>query len=204
MSTKLSRRSFLKCTGMAVAATGAASLLGGCSRSEGNTDVGTVQVGDTVQGWNGLGVQLASVFTMSQNPAEEGYEYIGVRIIVQNQGKSDLTIGAEDVAAIDAAYPVPPMENVDANFEAVAQATPDFTASCDEAEVLCSATMSIYNSNSQSFADSSVLPVEGSGYVFLMLKLPENWKKVEITYYPTFAEGESLTFAMEAADVLRS
>lgn len=204
MSTKLSRRSFLKCTGMAVAAASAAGLLGGCSRTDGNTDVGTVQVGDTVQGWNGLGVQLSSVFTMSQNPAQEGYEYIGVRIIVQNQGKEDLVIGAEDVAAIDAAYPVPPLENVDANFEALAQATPDFTARCDEEDVLCSASLSIYNSNSQSFADSSVLPVEGSGYVFMMLKLPENWNKVEVTYYPTFAEGESLTFAMAAADVLRS
>ncbi len=204
MSNTISRRSFLKCTGVSVAAMGAASLLGGCTRTEGNTDVGIVKVGDTVKDWNGLGVQLSSVFTLAQNPAQEGYEYIGVRINVQNQSKNALVIGAQGVSEIDALYPVPPLENVDPNFEALAQATPDFTASCDDAEIACSANMSVYNENAQGYADAESLPAGSSGYVFLMLKVPQNWKKVDVTFYPTFVEGKSLTFSMAAADVLRS
>ena len=61
MSTVISRRSFLKCTGASAAALGAASLLGGC-KSNGNDTVVEVKVGDTVRNWNGLGVQLTSVF----------------------------------------------------------------------------------------------------------------------------------------------
>ena len=47
MSTVISRRSFLKCTGASAAALGAASLLGGC-QSNGNDTVVEVKVGDTV------------------------------------------------------------------------------------------------------------------------------------------------------------
>ena len=59
MSTVISRRSFLKCTGVSAAALGAASLLGGC-QSNGDDTVVEVKVGDTVRSWNGLGVQLTS------------------------------------------------------------------------------------------------------------------------------------------------
>ena len=60
MSTVISRRSFLKCTGASAAVLGAASLLGGC-KSNGDDTVVEVKVGDTVRNWNGLGVQLTSV-----------------------------------------------------------------------------------------------------------------------------------------------
>ena len=48
MSTVISRRSFLKCTGVSAAALGAASLLGGC-QSNGDDTVVEVKVGDTVK-----------------------------------------------------------------------------------------------------------------------------------------------------------
>ena len=66
MSTVISRRSFLKCTGASAAVLGAASLLGGC-KSNGDDTVVEVKVGDTVRNWNGLGVQLTSVFHLTQD-----------------------------------------------------------------------------------------------------------------------------------------
>ena len=71
--------------------------------------------------------------------------------------------------AINAAYPVPPLENVDANFQAMAAATTDFVATCDGQGAAVSANISLYNSNSQSFSDSETLPPQGSGYIVLML-----------------------------------
>lgn len=41
MSTVISRRSFLKCTGVSAAALGAASLLGGCQSNGDDTVVGS-------------------------------------------------------------------------------------------------------------------------------------------------------------------
>lgn len=204
MSTMISRRSFLKCTGVSLAAAGTASLLGGCSTNGDNTIV-EVKVGDSVKNWNGLGVQLQSVFTLNSSPVQEGYEYIGVRIIVVNRSKTDsYAIGAVGIDAINAAYPVPPMENVDANFTALAQATPDFSAACDGASCACAANISLYNSNTQSFTDVESLPAQGSGYLSLMLLVPTGWKQLEITYMPRFVEDKTLTFVMSSADVLRS
>lgn len=205
MSTKISRRNFLKCTGAAAVAVGTAGMLSGCSKNGNSTVVDNVKVGDAVQNWNDLGVQLQSIFELNGTPSEEGYEYIGVRVIVTNRSKkNDFSIGATGVAEIDEMYPVPPAENIEANFAALSAATPDFVAACDGETVMCSANMSLYNSNSQSFYDSEVLPAQGSGYVFLMLKLPIGWKQVEITYMPTFVEDETLTFIMQASDVVRS
>ena len=127
MSNKISRRAFLKCAGVSAAAVGSASLLSGCKTNGRNTTVNDVKVGDTVKNWNGLGVQLSSVFHLTQDPAQPGYEYLGVRVTVLNRSKTDsYTIGAQGVDAINAAYPVPPLENVDANFQAMAAATTDF------------------------------------------------------------------------------
>ena len=129
MSNKISRRAFLKCAGVSAAAVGSASLLSGCKTNGRNTTVNDVKVGDTVKNWNGLGVQLSSVFHLTQDPAQPGYEYLGVRVTVLNRSKTDsYTIGAQGVDAINAAYPVPPLENVDANFQAMAAATTDFAA----------------------------------------------------------------------------
>ena len=123
MSTVISRRSFLKCTGASAAVLGAASLLGGC-KSNGNDTVVEVKVGDTVRNWNGLGVQLTSVFHLTQDPVQPaGYEYLGVRVTTVNRSKTEsYAIGAQGIDAINEAYPVPPLENVDANFQAMAAA----------------------------------------------------------------------------------
>ena len=79
MSTKISRRSFLKCTGASIAAVSAAGMLGGC-KSNGNSTVVEVKVGDKVSNWNNLGVQLTSLFKLTSDPAQAGYEYIGVLV----------------------------------------------------------------------------------------------------------------------------
>ena len=193
MSNKISRRAFLKCAGVSAAAVGSASLLSGCKTNGRNTTVNDVKVGDTVKNWNGLGVQLSSVFHLTQDPAQPGYEYLGVRVTVLNRSKTDsYTIGAQGVDAINAAYPVPPLENVDANFQAMAAQG-----------AAISATVSLYNSNSQSFSDSESLPPQGSGYIVLMLMVPKNWKELQVTYMPTFAPDKTLTFTMKAADVIR-
>jgi len=220
MSTVISRRSFLKCTGASAAALGAVSLLGGC-KSNGsdtvvevkvgdtdgsNTTVNDVKVGDTVKNWNGLGVQLTSVFQLTQDPVQPaGYEYLGVRVTAVNRSKTEsYAIGAQGIDAINEAYPVPPLENVDANFQAMAAATPDFTAVCDGQPAACCANISLYNANSQSFSDVESLPPQGSAYIVLMLMVPKDWKQLKVTYVPTFLEGKSLTFVMNASDVIRS
>ena len=205
MSNKISRRAFLKCAGVSAAAVGSASLLSGCKTNGSNTTVNDVKVGDTVKNWNGLGVQLTSVFHLTQDPAQEGYEYLGVRVTAVNRTKNQtFVIGAQGIDAINAAYPVPPLSNVDANFQAMAAATPDFTASCDGQGAAISATVSLYNSNSQSFSDSESLPPQGTGYIVLMLMVPKDWKELQVTYTPSFVSDKSLTFVMKAADVLRS
>ena len=182
MSTVISRRSFLKCTGASAAALGAASLLGGC-KSNGSDTVVEVKVGDTVRNWNGLGVRVTAV----------------------NRSKTEsYAIGAQGIDAINEAYPVPPLENVDANFQAMAAATPDFTAVCDGQPAACCANISLYNANSQSFSDVESLPPQGSAYIVLMLMVPKDWKQLKVTYVPTFLEGKSLTFVMNASDVIRS
>ena len=96
-----------------------------------------------------------------------------------------------------------PLTNVDANFQAMAAATPDFTASCDGQSVLCSANISLYNPNSQSFSDAESLPPQGSGYVVLMLMVPTGWQQIQVTYLPTFVQDKTLTFILNAADVIR-
>ena len=182
MSNKISRRAFLKCAGVSAAAVGSASLLSGCKTNGSNTTVNDVKVGDTVKNWNGL----------------------GVRVTVLNRSKTETyTIGAQGVDAINAAYPVPPLENVDANFQAMAAATTDFVATCDGQGAAVSANISLYNSNSQSFSDSETLPPQGSGYIVLMLQVPTGWKELQVTYMPTFAPDKTLTFTMKAADVIR-
>ena len=183
MSTVISRRSFLKCTGASAAALGAASLLGGC-KSNGNDTVVEVKVGDTVRNWNGLGVQLTSVFHLTQDPVQPaGYEYLGVRVTAVNRSKTEsYAIGAQGIDAINEAYPVPPLENVDANFQAMAAATPDFTAVCDGQPAACCANISLYNANSQSFSDVESLPPQGSAYIVLMLMVPKDWKQLKVTY----------------------
>ena len=77
-------------------------------------------------------------------------------------------------------------------------------ASCDGQTVECTATISLYNQNSQSFSDSTTLPPQGSGYVQMLLMVPKGWKELEVTYMPTFVADKTLTFTMKAADVTRA
>ena len=105
MSTVISRRSFLKCTGASAAALGAASLLGGC-KTNGDDTVVEVKVGDTVRNWNGLGVQLTSVFHLTQDPVQPaGYEYLGVRVTTVNRSKTEsyaIGVNKDNTALLDA------------------------------------------------------------------------------------------------------
>ncbi|MGN0662685.1 MAG: twin-arginine translocation signal domain-containing protein, partial [Faecalibacterium sp.] len=71
MSNKISRRTFLKCTGASAAAMGAASLLGGCSSNGNNTSV-EVKVGDTISNWNNLLVSFTGLFRMNLELGIEG------------------------------------------------------------------------------------------------------------------------------------
>ena len=204
MSNSISRRAFLKAAGASAAAVGAASLLGGCQQNGGDTIV-DVKVGDKVSNWNGLGVMLTSLFNIDTAPAQAGYEYVAVLVTVVNRTKDKtFAIGAQNLAEINAAYPVPPTSNVDANFHALAAASTDFSASCDGQGVECGVNISLYNANSQSFSDSTTLPPEGTGYLQVMLLVPKGWKNLQITYMPTFVADKTLTFTMKAADVTRA
>ena len=204
MSNSISRRAFLKAAGASAAAVGAASLLGGCQQNGGDTIV-DVKVGDKVSNWNGLGVMLTSLFNIDTAPAQAGYEYIAVLVTVVNRTKDKtFTIGAQNLAEINAAYPVPPTSNVDANFHALAAASTDFSASCDGQGVECGVNISLYNANSQSFSDSTTLPPEGTGYLQVMLLVPKGWKNLQITYMPTFVADKTITFNMSSADMTRA
>lgn len=204
MSNSISRRAFLKAAGASAAAVGAASLLGGCQQNGGDTIV-DVKVGDKVSNWNGLGVMLTSLFNIDTAPAQAGYEYIAVLVTVVNRTKDKtFAIGAQNLAEINAAYPVPPTSNVDANFHALAAASTDFSASCDGQGVECGVNISLYNANSQSFSDSTTLPPEGTGYLQVMLLVPKGWKNLQITYMPTFVADKTITFNMSSADMTRA
>lgn len=204
MSNSISRRAFLKVAGASAAAVGAASLLGGCQQNGGDTIV-DVKVGDKVSNWNGLGVMLTSLFNIDTAPAQAGYEYVAVLVTVVNRTKDKtFAIGAQNLAEINAAYPVPPTSNVDANFHALAAASTDFSASCDGQGVECGVNISLYNANSQSFSDSTALPPEGTGYLQVMLLVPKGWKNLQITYMPTFVADKTITFNMSSADMTRA
>ena len=204
MSNKISRRTFLKCTGASVAALGAASLLGGCQQN-GSATIVDVKVGDKVSNWNGLGVQLTSLFNIATAPAQAGYEYIAVLVTVVTRTKNQtFNVGAQNLAEINAAYPVPPQENVDANFHALAAASTDFSASCDGQSVECGANISLYNSNSQTFSDSTNLPPQGAGYIQLICCVPIGWQKLSVTFTPTFVANKSLTFSLNSSDLTQA
>lgn len=205
MSNSISRRSFLKAVGASAAAVGAASMLGGCKKTPSGDTIVDVKVGDKISNWNGLGVQLTSLFGVDTAPSQEGYEFLAVLVTVVNRTKdTSFAIGSQNYEAIDAAYPVPPASNVDANFHALAADSTDFAASCDGQSVECTASISLYNANSQSFSDSTVLPPQGSGYVQMLLLVPKGWKQLEITYMPTFVADKTITFVMTSADVTRA
>ena len=204
MSNKISRRTFLKCTGASAAALSAAALLGGC-KTDPNGSV-EVKVGDKISNWHNLGVQLTSVFNLPATPDAEGYEYVAVLVTAVNRSSNTtFNIGAQNLAEINAAYPLTDEATKNANtagyFHALASATTDFAVTCDGQAVESGAYVSLYNSTSESFSDSTCLPPQTSGYIELLCLVPKGWKELSVTYTPTFASGKSLTFTMSASDV---
>ena len=184
MSNSISRRTFLKCTGASVAALGAASLLGGCQQN-GSATIVDVKVGDKVSNWNGLGVQLTSLFNIDTAPAQAGYEYIAVLVTVVNRTKNQtFNIGAQNLAELDAAYPLndeaTKLDVARQYFHALAASTTDFTAVCDGAEA------------------------EVGAYIQLICCVPTGWQKLSVTFTPTFVANKSLTFSLNSSDLTQA
>ncbi len=208
MSNKISRRTFLKCTGLSAAAVGAAAMLGGCKVSESGSSV-TVKVGDKISNWNNMAVQLASVFNLPATTDVEGYEYVAVLVTAANLS-TDKTyaIGAQNIAEIDAAYPLTDEETKAANivgyFHALSAATNDFTAVCDEQPAECGAYVSLYNSETKTFSDSPNMPPRTSAYIELVCMVPNDWQELTVTYTPTFVEDRTLTFTLKSSDLSQS
>ena len=207
MSNKISRRTFLKCTGASAAALGAAAMLGGCgSSSNGSIEV---KVGDKVSNWNNLGVQLTSVFSMTTLPDVEGYEYIAVLVTAVNRSSSvTFNIGAQNLAELDAAYPLDDeatkIDNARAYCHALAASTTDFTGTCDGGEIEVGAYIQLYDSAAQAFTESNCLPPQGAGYIQLVCCVPIGWQKLSVTFTPTFVANKSLTFTLNSSDLTQA
>lgn len=200
MKHDMTRRAFLKSGGAALAAGAAAGLLSGCSRVDGSI---SVKVGDRIDSWNGLAVQLSGLFNMNVEPEQAGYEYVGVLIAVQNQsGDNTYTIGAQNILEIDAAYPVPPIENVAPYFRALVSSTEDFVMVCDGAPVEGGAYLYVYDESANVLADAPTLPPRHSGYIELVCLAPTGWKELQVTYSPTFVQGQTITFIMQASELI--
>ena len=168
-----------------------------------------VKVGDKVSNWNNLGVQLTSVFTMTNTPDLPDHEYVAVLVTAVNRsGATTFEIGAQNLAELDAAYPLDDeatkLDVARQYFHALAASTTDFTAVCDGAEAEVGAYIQLYDAAAQSFSESTNLPPQGTGYLQLMLMVPKGWQQLSVTYMPTFAADKTMTFVMTAADVTRA
>ena len=169
MSNKISRRTFLKCTG----------------------------------------VQLTSVFTMSTTPDLPDHEYVAVLVTAVNRsGATTFNIGAQNLAELDAAYPLDneatKIDVARQYFHALAASTTDFTATCDGAEAEVGAYIQLYNADAQSFSESTNLPPQGSGYIELICCVPTGWQKLNVTFVPTFVANKSLTFTLSSSDIAQA
>ena len=208
MSNKISRRTFLKCAGVSAAAVGASALLGGCAVTKAGASV-TVKVGDKISNWNNMAVQLSSIFNLPATPDVEGYEYVAVLVTAANLS-TDKTyaIGAQNIAEIDAAYPLTDEATKDTNivgyFHALSEATTDFSSTCDGQAVECGAYVSLYDSTTQTFSDSPNMPPRTSAYIELVCMVPKGWQELTVTYTPTFVEDRTLTFTLNASDIAQS
>ena len=208
MSNPISRRTFLKCTGASVAALGAASLLGGCQQSGGDTIV-DVKVGDKISNWNNLAVQLTSVFTLASAPDAEGYEYIAMLITSANRSSRDtFAIGAQNILEIGEAYPLDTPEQIAANtagyFHALSASTTDFSFTCDGQATEGGAYVQLYDSTTESFTTASTIPPQGAGYIELVCMVPTTWQQIGVTYTPTFVSGKTLNFTINASDLTKA
>ena len=168
-----------------------------------------VKVGDKVSNWNNLGVQLTSVFTMSTTPDLPDHEYVAVLITAVNRsGATTFNIGAQNLAELDAAYPLDneatKIDVARQYFHALAASTTDFTATCDGAEAEVGAYIQLYNADAQSFSESTNLPPQGSGYIELICCVPTGWQKLNVTFVPTFVANKSLTFTLSSSDIAQA
>lgn len=197
----ISRRGFLRASGTVLAAGAAAGLLGGCSRVQhGSIDV---KVGDEVDNWNGISVQLSGLFNMTVDPEQAGYEYVGVLIAINNMTRNTTyAIGAQNILEIDAAYPVPPVSNVAPYFHMLAASTDDFTMACDGVPVEGGAYLYVYDPEANVLADAPTLPPQHAGYIELVCLAPSGWQELEVTYAPAFADGETITFTMQSSELI--
>ena len=207
MSNKISRRTFLKCTGASAAALGTAALLGGCQSSS-NASV-EVKVGDKVSNWNNLVVQLTSVFTLTSAHDVPGHEYVAVLVTSANRSSRDtFAIGAQNIQEIGEAYPLDTPEQIAANtagyFHALSASTTDFAVVCDGADVESGAYISLYDSTTETFTDAPSLPQQRSGYIELVCMVPTGWQQMTETYNPTFASCKSITSVISASDLKNS
>lgn len=194
------RRTFLKTGGAALAAGAAAGLLGGCQRTGGSI---TVKVGDEIDNWNGLAVQLSGLFNMTVAPEQAGYEYIGVLVAVRNcTDDNTFTIGAQNILEIDAAYPVPPVSNVGPYFRELCASTADFAMACDGGAIDGGAYLYVYDEKANTLTDAPTLPPGRSGYIELVCLAPEGWQELAVTYTPTFVRGQTITFVMQASEMI--
>ena len=203
MSNKISRRAFLKVTGVSALALGAASMLGGCQSSNGSVEV---KVGDKVSNWNNLGVQLSSVFTLSDAPDVAGHQYVAVLVTAVNRSKTDsMAIGAQNIAEIDAAYPLTDEASRAANtapyFHALSASTTDFTVTVDGQAAEAGAYVSLYDAATESFSDVPSLPPQGTGYIELVCMVPAGWQQMTVTYNPARSEVSMIAAIPKAQQV---
>ena len=166
----------------------------------------TVKVGDKVSNWNNLGVQLTSVFTMTNTPDLPDHEYVAVLVTAVNRsGATTFEIGAQNLAELDAAYPLDDeatkLDVARQYFHALAASTTDFTAVCDGAEAEVGAYIQLYDAAAQSFSESTNLPPQGAGYIQLICCVPTGWQKLSVTFTPTFVANKSLTFSLNSSDL---
>ena len=165
-----------------------------------------VKVGDKVSNWNNLGVQLTSVFTMVNTPDLPDHEYVAVLVTAVNRsGATTFEIGAQNLAELDAAYPLDDeatkLDVARQYFHALAASTTDFTAVCDGAEAEVGAYIQLYDAAAQSFSESTNLPPQGAGYIQLICCVPTGWQKLSVTFTPTFVANKSLTFSLNSSDL---
>ncbi len=194
MSNKISRRAFLKCAGVSAAAVGSASLLSGCKTNGSNTTVNDVKVGDTVKNWNGLGVQLSSVFHLTQDPAQPGYEYLGVRVTVLNRSKTETyTIGAQGGCHQRRLPCAPLFQQRDANFQAMAAATTGLCCHLRRSGAAISATVSLAQLQlPELFRHEPAPPAHRAA----MLMVPEVERELQVTYMPTLPRTKATSLPL--------
>ena len=143
---------------------------------------------------------------MANTPDLPNHEYVAVLVTAVNRsGATTFNIGAQNLAELDAAYPLDDeatkLDVARQYFHALAASTTDFTAVCDGAEAEVGAYIQLYDAAAQSFSESTNLPPQGAGYIQLICCVPIGWQKLSVTFTPTFVANKSLTFSLNSSDL---